>query len=127
HRLRHEKRSSVYAYKQELDAWWELKKHTIEPESPKAASVEIVRAVSWRWAGLVAGALAIAALVIGTGGRSSVVGRRSVASVAVMPFANLTAESADEWFTDGMTETLLTELAKIRTLSVISRTSVMRY
>jgi Tol biopolymer transport system component len=40
HRLVHDKRGSVYAYKRELDAWWELRKATIEPEdrlTPNAA------------------------------------------------------------------------------------------
>jgi hypothetical protein len=36
HRLHHDKRGSVYAYKKELDAWWELRKTTIEPEEPPA-------------------------------------------------------------------------------------------
>jgi Tol biopolymer transport system component len=34
HRLRHEKRGSVYAYGSELEAWWRVRKETIEPEAP---------------------------------------------------------------------------------------------
>jgi hypothetical protein len=33
HRLRHEKRGSVYAYGSELEAWWRVRKETIEPEA----------------------------------------------------------------------------------------------
>src|SRR5437763_9729122 len=33
HRLRHEKRASVYAYRSELEAWWTVRKEAIEPEA----------------------------------------------------------------------------------------------
>jgi TolB-like protein/predicted Zn-dependent protease len=48
-------------------------------------------------------------------------------SIAVLPFANLSAEAENEYFSEGITEEILTTLAKIRDLKVISRTSVMRY
>ena len=48
-------------------------------------------------------------------------------SVAVLPFANLSGDPAQEYFADGMTEALLTELGKISALRVISRQSMMRY
>jgi TolB-like protein len=48
-------------------------------------------------------------------------------SVAVLPFANLSSDPEQDYFVDGMTEALITDLAKIDTLKVISRTSVMRY
>ena len=44
-------------------------------------------------------------------------------SIAVLPFANLSPDKADEYFADGLTEELLNLLAKIGDLKVISRTS----
>jgi serine/threonine protein kinase len=49
-----------------------------------------------------------------------------IASLAVLPLSNMTGDAGQEYFSDGMTEALITELAKIRSLKVISRTSVMR-
>jgi TolB-like protein/Flp pilus assembly protein TadD len=48
-------------------------------------------------------------------------------SIAVLPFVNRSAEKADEFFTDGIHEDILTNLAHIRELHVVSRTSVMDY
>jgi adenylate cyclase len=48
-------------------------------------------------------------------------------SIAVLPLANLSGDSSQEYFADGITEALITELAKIGSLRVVSRTSVMRY
>ena len=48
-------------------------------------------------------------------------------SIAVLPFANLSADPENEYFSDGITEEILTALAKLGDLKVISRTSVMRY
>ena len=47
--------------------------------------------------------------------------------MAVLPLANLSGDPSQEYFADGMTEALITELAKISALKVISRTSVMQY
>lgn len=48
-------------------------------------------------------------------------------SIAVLPLANLSGDSSQEYFADGITEALITELSKIGSLRVVSRTSVMRY
>jgi TolB-like protein len=52
---------------------------------------------------------------------------RNSKSIAVLPFANLSPDEANAFFADGMHEELLTALAKIRDLKVISRTSVLAY
>jgi TolB-like protein len=55
------------------------------------------------------------------------VGGHPISSIAVLPFENLSHNPSEEWFPDGMPETLITELSKIRSLKIISRTSVMQY
>lgn len=50
-----------------------------------------------------------------------------IRSIAVLPLENLSGDPAQEYFTEGMTDALITELAQIGSLHVISRTSVMRY
>ena len=50
-----------------------------------------------------------------------------IRALAVLPLANISGDPQQEYFADGMTETLITSLAKIRALKVISRTSVMHY
>ena len=91
----------------------------------------VVREKSGRgW--LIATAVAlIAALIIGavffmrTPTHSAVaIGEKSI---AVLPFENLSEEKQNEYFTDGVQDEILTDLAKIADLKVISRTSVMQY
>jgi serine/threonine-protein kinase len=48
-------------------------------------------------------------------------------SIAVLPFENLSAEKENAFFADGLQDDVLTSLAKIQNLKVISRTSVMAY
>ena len=58
-----------------------------------------------------------------TGGAAS----GPITSIAVLPLANLMGDAEQDYFVDGMTEAVITELSKIGALKVISRTSVMRY
>ena len=48
-------------------------------------------------------------------------------SIAVLPFENLSSEEENAYFVDGVQDQILTDLAKIADLKVISRTSVMQY
>jgi TolB-like protein/DNA-binding winged helix-turn-helix (wHTH) protein/Flp pilus assembly protein TadD len=54
-------------------------------------------------------------------------GTSAIQSLAVLPLADLSGDPEQEYFADGMTEELITELAQINAWKVISRTSVMRY
>jgi serine/threonine protein kinase/Tfp pilus assembly protein PilF len=78
--------------------------------------------------------LAIAAIAVALGAMKAWRSRAvpappaaQISSLAVLPLANMTGDPAQEYFSDGMTEALITELAKVRSLKVISRTSVMRF
>jgi len=51
----------------------------------------------------------------------------AIQSLAVLPLDNLSGDPAEDYFADGMTDALITELSHIRKLRVISRTSVMQY
>jgi serine/threonine protein kinase/predicted Zn-dependent protease len=83
-----------------------------------------------RWlapaAALVA-ALILLALDVGRLRSRFSTGGRRIDSLAVLPLANFSGDPHQEYFADGMTEALIAELAKLRALKVISRTSVMQY
>lgn len=52
---------------------------------------------------------------------------RRIQSLAVLPLENLSGDPSQEYFADGMTEALITDLGKIGAVRVISRTSAMQY
>jgi len=86
------------------------------------------RAVAWGLAAIVLVAI-LAALYFGRGHATSpsITQSPKVESLAVLPLSNISADPAQEYFADGMTEELTTELAQISGLRVISRTSTARY
>ncbi|MGZ7057322.1 MAG: winged helix-turn-helix domain-containing protein, partial [Candidatus Angelobacter sp.] len=64
------------------------------------------------------------------GWRSRLFGHASsppIRSLAVLPLSNLSGDAQQDYFADGMTDALITDLAKIREIKVISRTSVMQF
>jgi serine/threonine-protein kinase len=82
-----------------------------------------------RWLVPAAAFLGVVAIVLGwnvEGRPDTAGGAASVRSIAVLPLRNLSA-SRDDYFSDGITEELVTTLAQIRSLRVISRTSIMRF
>jgi serine/threonine protein kinase/Tfp pilus assembly protein PilF len=48
-------------------------------------------------------------------------------SIAVLPFANISAEKENEYFSEGLTEEIIMNLSKLQMLKVVARGSVMRY
>src|SRR6266705_4091722 len=111
------------------------------PSAPEATVVEPARTAPeqkvvppaarprliWRFVALAA-ALLLAAAIVGIaygsrGARPAV----SIRSLAVLPLENLSGDPAQDFFADGMTDELITMLAKNPSLRVVSRTSVMQY
>ncbi len=82
----------------------------------------------WWWAGAAA-AVALVGLVFARSWVRQVLRGPPprITSIAVLPLANLSGDPNQEYFADGLTEELVTELGKVPGLRVISRTSVMRY
>ena len=77
----------------------------------------------WRFAGGSRGAGRSVAARLGSESKSSV----DAKSIAVLPFENLSEEKANAFFAEGVQDQILTNLAQIADLKVISRTSVMQY
>ncbi len=81
--------------------------------------------------GAALGAGLLAALAIWLAGRQPRSTERpaagSIRSLAVLPLANLSGDPGQDYFADGMTEAIITNLAQISGLRVISRTSSMQY
>ncbi len=107
------------------------------PDSAGAAPPSILTSALTRRVALASvGAIAIAALVYFLAMRNpsaplattaSVVGPHLIRSIAVLPLDNYSGDPNQEYFADGMTDELTTDLATISQLRVISRGSVMRF
>lgn len=102
------------------------------PTGVAAAEVKSGRAIS-RPRRLIAAALLITTaivlglIVITLRQRWIASGTERIESLAVLPIENLSGDPAQDYFADGMTEALITDLANIGVPRVISRTSMMQY
>ncbi len=127
----HKTQATVYAYKAELDAWWNNRRPRLEQQ-------EQGQATAWRsWqlrSGLVAAAAVVILFILGAlnvgGWRERLFPKAAPAqieSIAVLPLENLSRDTEQEYFADGMTDALITDLAQIQGLRVISRNTVLQY
>src|SRR5262245_39172566 len=101
------------------------------PEPVEVSSQPIARQRRAMWLGAAFSAAAVTALLIAFAPalqrRAAPASGMPIKSLAVLPLANLTGDPAQEYFSDGMTDALITNLASWPALRVISRQSVMRY
>src|SRR5436309_2000358 len=99
------------------------------PKLPKKFQALRARRVRQRWAGATVALLVLVAIIAGyvfllrRSPRSEVMEK----SIAVLPFANLSDDKQNAFFADGVQDEILTDLARVADLKVISRTSVMQY
>ncbi len=104
-----------------------------QASSTPQAAVSRPRVAFRRWQLVLVGLLLLSALLLGlnAGGlRERLLGKGNpvrIQSLAVLPLENLSGDASQDYFADGMTEALITDLAKIGALRVISRSSVMQY
>jgi TolB-like protein/Flp pilus assembly protein TadD len=157
HRQIHEKLGTVYAYKSEVDTWWKERSAKLAANSENGDATEGPRIVAWpattpeitdeelktatrsRWlwglaaVAAVSGLLALLVLANGWGLRDKLEhllvrgAPEPIHSIVVLPLENLTGDASKDYFADGMTDALITELAKVSALRVISRRSSSRY
>ena len=101
------------------------------PQLPKKFQALKKHRTRVRWTQAALALLALAAIVAGIAIFSRHRAGTSLAapekSIAVLPFENLSEEKTNSYFADGVMDEILTDLAKIADLKVISRTSVMHY
>jgi serine/threonine protein kinase/tetratricopeptide (TPR) repeat protein len=117
---------SAAALAEDLERWLQGQPIVARPLSPSA--------LVWRWTrrnSVVAGIAAlltalglVAGAMMWKGGAASPL---ATTGIAVLPFESLSDDKEDAIFADGVQDDILTKLASIRDLRVISRTSVMRY
>lgn len=95
----------------------------VAPE-PAAAGGRAVR-----WVGFAAAVIVVAGLATWLLARDAAGGRsdRTIRSVAILPFQDFSADKGDGYFADGLTEALISSLAQVEPLRVVSRTAVMPY
>ena len=121
HRHLHSKKASIYAYPSEIDAWWNAGRTRLEQAEAGRRSrrrlVWLAGSVS-----LIAAAAAIS-LLMSERYRTG----EQIASIAVLPLENLSGDPQQDYFADGITEAIITELGRVKALRVMSRSSVMQY
>jgi TolB-like protein/DNA-binding winged helix-turn-helix (wHTH) protein/Tfp pilus assembly protein PilF len=98
-----------------------------EPAVRAARAVESEDATAFPPVAVAAIFAAIVLLAIGIAARQRSVPPNAIQSVAVLPLEDLSSDVADEYFADGVTDQLITDLGQLAPLRVISRTSITQY
>jgi TolB-like protein len=101
------------------------------PKLPLKFEIARKRRIRLNWAAMTAVLLALAAIAAGIAllsrNRTQLTLAAPEKSIAVLPFENLSEEKANAYFAEGIQDEILTRLAKIADLKVISRTSMQHY
>jgi len=133
HRKIHDKLGSVYAYKAELDAWWQQGRADRAAPGPPGVAAETLNSPSigaasrarsafkTRRVGAVVGVLTLTLLVGAVTWRTRATPAGPIRSVAVMPLVNQSGDSEQAYFADGMHDALVLQLSKLPRLKVVSR------
>ena len=103
--------------------------HTAPSAPPREVPVASVRRTprAFLAAGFMTLVVVVLAVWLARTGSPPISATRPLNSIAVLPLENLSGDPSEEFFADGMTDQLITDLAKVHSLRVISRTSVMQY
>jgi serine/threonine protein kinase/Flp pilus assembly protein TadD len=115
-----------YQHADEMAADLKSVRKSSEPTAT-SRSLRIAASPRRKWAYLIAGLAVIVVMFILIKAYVFKPAGDPLDSLAILPLQNLSGDPAQDYFSDGMTEALITELQKIRSLRVISRTSVMRF
>ena len=109
-------------------AWfYELTPEGIRRESDVPADASIARSTGRKLDFAIIGVLAVAVVLLVTERFFMKPAQASDLSIAVLPFENLSEEKSNGYFAEGIQDEILTRLAKIGALRVISRTSTQQY
>jgi len=144
HRHSHKKKAVVYAYKSEIETWWERDRRRLETqretegvaEEPTQEAAEEIAADPARRPRWLFPSMALVCLLLAFGLFNDDRIRRRlfgkvpaghIHALAVLPLQNLSHDPDQDYFAQGMTEELITDLAQIGSLRVISSTSSMQY
>src|SRR5580698_7535586 len=113
---------------------FEVDSHLAVSTGANGFEAQAPNSAAWRgWMRGVVGGLAVVtvvALLQWAGWRQRLFGQADsgpIRSVAVLPMQNLSNDPNQEYFVDGMTDELITDLAQVRELKVVSKTSIMQY
>jgi TolB-like protein/Flp pilus assembly protein TadD len=143
HRLPGHKGGAVFAYEGELNDWLrpdrdgtsadsvgadgaplQTPERADEPTAGSSASFRLRVGPLWL---IAAGLVVVGGLLwVWRSGWFSA-SSRPIRSIAVLPLQNLSNDPGQEYFADGMTDELITDLAQLRELKVVSKTSVLPY
>jgi serine/threonine protein kinase/tetratricopeptide (TPR) repeat protein len=119
-------RADLSRLKRDLDSGRSSPAEVAEaPETRSSAKVTAAGGPRWPlWVGL---ALLLVGIAVGAYWLRPRAGANNVSSIAVLPFVNATADSNNEYLSDGLTESLISTLSQLPGMKVMARSTVFRF